>query len=68
MFLEDTAEALLPLEEKRLNLLAGPSCQDLPKCSEQEELFNGTMLSIYKKTNAKLDEIFAPYQQGLLNK
>ena len=58
--LKDTAEALKPLEERRLQFFASPSCKDLPKCLELKELFDGTMLSIYKQARSELKEILAP--------
>ena len=62
--LKDAAKALLPLEEKRLELLANESCRrDVLKCQEHNELFNGTMRSIYIQSDAKMDAIVAPYQQ-----
>ena len=62
--LKDAAEALLPLEEKRLELLANESCRrDVLKCQEHNELFNGAMLSIYSQSDDKMKAIVASYQQ-----
>ena len=60
--LKDTAEALLPLEEKRLVLLATKSCnKDILEC-KHKELIN-EMGSTFAQTQDELKEIFAPYQQ-----
>ncbi len=56
--LKDNAQALLPLEQKRLTLLAQESChQDLPQCVEYEELAN-EMASLVRQSNVKIAEIW----------
>ncbi len=56
--LKDRATALLPLEQKRLTLLAQESChQDLPQCAEHEEVAN-EMVSIIRQGSAKIAEIW----------
>ncbi len=61
--LKDTAEKLLPLEEKRLDLLGLESCAgDLPTCAEYEEL-DKKAISIYKQFQSELWDMAesAPY-------
>ncbi len=65
--LKDTAEDLLPLEEKRLDLLATKSCsEDILKCREHKKLLEGKMTSMFVQTQDELDEMFTPYLQRAL--
>ena len=53
------AEALLPMEEKRLDLLADKSCSgDLPKCSEYYDL-RKKMVAILERVTSDLNKIFS---------
>ncbi len=66
--LKEAAEALLPLEEKRLKVLAVKSCnKDIRKCQKHKEMFN-TMEPIVGQTNDKLEAIFASYYQEVSQK
>ena len=57
---KDTAIALLPMEEQRLNLLANESCaSSLPHCPEYEELA-GDMLSLIEQASSEIRDILDP--------
>ena len=65
--LKDTAEALLPLEEKRLNSLAVESCSDdVLKCQEHKKLLEGQITPLFVQAQEELKEIFALHQQRAL--
>ncbi|MCY4501612.1 MAG: hypothetical protein OXE57_08640 [Alphaproteobacteria bacterium] len=65
--LKDTAEALLPLEEKRLNVLATKSCSDdVLECQEHKKLLEGQITPLFVQAQEELDEIFALHLQRVL--
>ena len=62
--LKDTAEALLPLEEKRLNSLAFKSCsKDILKCKDHKDLLEGQIVPLFVQAQDELTAIFAHYKQ-----
>ncbi len=56
---KDEAQALLPLEQKRLTLLAQDSChRDLPQCEEYEEVTN-EMVSLIRQGHSIRKDIWS---------
>ena len=55
--LKEMAEALLPLEEKRLTYLSKESChKDLPKCSEYDKV-SDELIEVFRQRNSEINEI-----------
>ena len=55
--LKEMAEALLPLEEKRLTYLSKESChKDLPKCSEYDKVAD-ELVRVFRQRNSEINEI-----------